>query len=472
MNQLASLFVDLDGTLTKSDTLYEQIFLLLRTRPWALIRIPMWLARGGKARLKHEVGVLAPLRVENLPYNARVLDYISEHRTRGGDAYLATAASSTTAHAVANHIGLFDGVLCSDRESNLSGHAKLESIRAQHTQFSYIGNGNVDLPIWKEADNKIIVNAPPPLNNKIVSQGGVSLGKRDPVITNLLRACRPHQWLKNLLLFVPLLLAHELTNVSALIDSFIGFLSFSFCASGVYLLNDMLDLEHDRGHPTKKKRPFAAGLLPIKTGVVAWMLITALGIGLAVSLNWNFLIILLGYLLITNAYSLRLKKVIMLDVAVLAGLYTVRVVAGSEAIDVPLSFWLLSFSMFLFLSLALVKRYCEIARLKLTSTAKAEGRGYEASDKWIIAQLGTSSGMLSVLVLALYINSNVVATSYSEPRFIWLICPLLMYWIGRIWLLAHRGEVEEDPVVFAAKDKRTWLVGGLGALVFALAITQ
>jgi len=467
-----SLYVDLDGTLTLTDTLHEQIVGLMRSRPWILLLAPYWLMCGGKARLKHEVARRVTLEVQNLPYDRATLEQIFEYQAQGRKIVLATAANTEIAEAVAAHIGVFDEVISSTPEVNLSGRSKLNKIRESDSEFAYIGNGRADIPIWEHATEKFIVNGPATLERRIIAAGGTSLGKRDSILAGLVKAARPHQWLKNLLLFVPLLVAHKIGDPSAISSAGIGFLSFCLCASGVYVLNDLLDIENDRKHHKKRFRPFAAGTVPIPYGIAASLILTLAGIALAISVNWPFVLVLCGYLLITNAYSFRLKKVIMLDVVTLAGLYTARVIAGAEAIDVPLSFWLLSFSMFLFLSLALVKRYCEIAALEDSGVQEAGGRGYSVDDKGIITQLGTASGIVSVLVMALYVNSEAISALYSEPRFVWIVCPLLLYWIGRIWLLAHRGEVDEDPVVFAAKDMRTMLVGALVAVAFILASTQ
>lgn len=466
------LYVDLDGTLVRTDTLYEQVLGVLRVQFWVAFLLPIWLFQGGIPRLKDEVAKRANLAVDLLPYSPAVLEHINATRAAGGQVVLATAAHERIARQVADHLGLFDDVIATTAESNLKGAAKLAAIQTRQNgaPFAYLGDHRVDGPLWQAADQALGVGLDKSARSELTRAGGTELGAPERPLLALAKACRPHQWLKNGLLFVPLLLAHRFTDPASIADALIGFFAFSLSASGVYLLNDLLDIDSDRQHATKCRRPFASGDAPILGGVVLWGALTVIGLALAASLNWKFLLVLLGYLVVTNLYSFRLKRVIMLDVGVLAGLYTIRIIGGSEAIDVPLSFWLLSFSMFLFLSLALLKRYCEMLLMAEAGKSSASGRGYHYEDRLIVSQLGTASGLVAVLVMALFVNSPDVLDRYHEPRFIWMLCPLVMYWIGRIWLLAHRGKVHEDPVVFAAKDPRTMLVGAFGALFVMLAV--
>jgi 4-hydroxybenzoate polyprenyltransferase len=285
----------------------------------------------------------------------------------------------------------------------------------------------------------------------------------------LVRALRPQQWLKNLLVFAPPVLAHNFLDPHILVRSGLAFLSFSILASGGYLLNDILDIEADRAHAVKRLRPFASGELPIRTGAFAIPALLLVSLGLAAFLPRDFLGILVLYFLTNTAYSLLLKRAALIDVLVLAGLYTLRIIAGGAATDTPLSFWLLAFSMFLFLSLGLVKRYAELSNLTAQGELHTPRRGYSAGDLEALAQFGSSSAYLSVLVLALYINSDSVDALYSNPQVLWLLCPLLLYLMSRIWLLARRGEVHEDPLVFILEDRRTYLLAGLGGLLLWLA---
>jgi 4-hydroxybenzoate polyprenyltransferase len=285
----------------------------------------------------------------------------------------------------------------------------------------------------------------------------------------LFQALRPHQWMKNLLVFVPPVLAHDFLDPSILARSGLAFLSFSCLASGGYLLNDITDLEADRLHPTKRLRPFASGALPVRTGVGMIPLLLLASVALAVRLPRMFLAILALYLLVTTAYSGLLKRAALVDVLVLAGLYTLRIIAGGAATDTPISFWLLAFSMFLFLSLGLVKRYSELMQLRDRGEEHPPRRGYGSEDLEALAQFGSSSAYLSVLVLALYIDSDSVKVLYSNPRVLWLLCPLLLYLLSRIWLLARRGRVHEDPLVFILEDRLTYLLAAIGGFLLWLA---
>jgi 4-hydroxybenzoate polyprenyltransferase len=285
-----------------------------------------------------------------------------------------------------------------------------------------------------------------------------------------LRAMRIHQWVKNLLLFVPLVMAHQVSNRALLLKTTIGFLSFSFCASSVYILNDILDLKADRDHPTKRDRPFAAGELVTAHGLILVPLLLFPGFGIAALLSLKFLAVLSLYYLLTLGYSLYFKRIALLDVSVLALLYTIRLFAGSALTEVVISQWLLAFSMFLFFSLSMVKRSSELYNATQRNLSQPAGRGYVVTDREQLATLGTASGYCAVLVFTLYINSSAVLNLYTHPMRLWLVCPLIFYWISRIWLLAHRGEVNEDPIVFAMKDKLSYVIGALVAISFLSAL--
>jgi 4-hydroxybenzoate polyprenyltransferase len=291
----------------------------------------------------------------------------------------------------------------------------------------------------------------------------------DSVSAAALRALRPHQWVKNLILFVPLVTAHKITQPALVLEAMWAFVAFSLCASGVYVLNDLLDLDADRQHGAKRSRPFAAGALPLPAGLVAFPVLMAAGLALGWSLSRGFVATLGVYLVLATSYSWRLKQLPLLDVFCLAALYTIRLIAGHESTGVAYSFWLLVFSMFIFLSLALVKRYVELGAARQENKSALEGRGYGAGDAELVAYLGTASGYLAVLVLALYVNSSEVVVLYQHPMRLLLICPLLLYWMSRVWLLAHRGQVHDDPIVFALKDPASYVVGllTLAAIWFA-----
>ncbi|OJT19652.1 hypothetical protein BO221_35415 [Archangium sp. Cb G35] len=412
--------VELDGVLVRTDTLHEGLLRLLKLQPYLAPAVLAWSLRG-PSFLRAEVARRVELDVALLPYDEVLLSHLSEEKARGRRVVLATSADRKVAEAVAAHLGLFDAV-----------HARGEPFTEPHEEAR------------RTAPSK-------------------------PLGRTLLKALRVHQWAKNILLFVPLLAAHKALDAPLLVQAVLGFVSFSLCASSVYVLNDLLDLDSDRKHPTKRRRPFASGDLPVSAGL--WLAPLLLGSGAAVALLLPraFLALLATYYAVTLAYSFHLKQVMMLDVLVLAGLYTVRIFGGSLAVGVPTSSWLFSFSMFLFLSLALVKRLSEVRRLRQSNESAAPGRGYVAGDYEQLAILGVSSGYLSVLVLALYITSKEVTVLYLSPERLWLLCPVMLYWVGRVWLLAHRGLVNEDPLVFALKDKVSYVVGliAMGVLLAA-----
>ncbi len=468
------LAVDLDGTLLRSDLLLESFFALLKVNPLYIFLIPIWLF-GGKARLKDEIARRVDLDVELLPYNQPFLAYLSRERQGGRRILLATASNERLARQVADHLGLFESVLASDQEQNLKGGQKLERLRARFGErgFDYAGNDEPDLKIWAHANAAILVNAHPRIREQVQAtstpiERTFSDDKAD--LRTYLRALRLHQWLKNLLIFAPIFAAHQFYAWPLLAKSAIAFLAFGLCASSVYILNDLLDLSADRRHPRKCKRPFASGALPLVQGVVMIPLLLLAASVLALATTPEFALVLAGYFALTLAYSLRLKQIVLVDVIVLSGLYTVRVIAGCAATSIEPSFWLLGFSMFLFLSLAMIKRYAELLSMKSESDSALAGRGYRTSDLATLNSFGAASGYLAVLVLALYIHSDNVPALYSRPQVIWLLLPLLMYWISRMWLAAARDKMHDDPLVYAITDRGSQWVALIGIAVLLLGI--
>lgn len=464
------LCVDLDGTLLRSDLLVESCLSMLKRNPLLLLMLPVWLMHG-RARLKREIALRSEVDVDSLPYDSRVLRLL---QNANQPRVLCTASDERLAWAVAARVGVFDTVMASDGSHNLSGHNKATALVERYGErgFDYAGNEARDLAIWAHARSAYVVNAGNGLAvrvGRVTDVAGV-LPRESAGLRTWMKALRIHQWLKNVLVFVPLLAAHMLFQPAALLHAVAAFVIFGVCASGVYVLNDLLDLGADRAHPRKRKRPFASGRLPLATGIAVAPLLTVAAFIAAYVLGPRFALTLLGYYVLTLAYSLRLKQIAMLDVLVLAGLYTMRIIAGSVAIASGLSFWLLAFSMFLFLSLALLKRYTELVVQRDAGNAQAHGRGYATTDASLLATLGGASGYLSVLVLALYIDSTASAALYRHPQWLWLMCPLLLYWISRVWIIAHRGAMHDDPVVFAVTDNVSRAVLVLGALVALLAM--
>lgn len=391
----------------------------------------------------------------------------------GRELILATASDSQFARQVADHLDLFIGVIASDGNNNLDGSRKLHAILAQSNVggFDYMGNARADLPLWAASREAYVVDPPRRISHLVHRQSRVV--KEFTVPHKRFRACvramRLHQWLKNLLVFVPLLAGHHWQQYELIEASLLAFLAFGLAASSGYWINDLLDLEADRQHPEKHTRPFASGALPLHWGMAGIPVMVCSAVLLALLLPWQFMAALAAYYALTLLYSLFIKRIVMLDVTVLALLYTLRILGGAAATGIVPSFWLLAFSLFLFLGLAIVKRYTELLLLQGKGRETVLGRGYQAGDLGLLGMLGISSGFLSVLVMALYINSNSVSALYTQPELIWFLCPLLVYWNGYIWFQAHRGKMHHDPVVFAARDPVSWLVAGLAGLVLLIA---
>jgi 4-hydroxybenzoate polyprenyltransferase/phosphoserine phosphatase len=468
------IVVDLDGTLVMTDMLVENLFLFLRTYPWRIFSLFRWLLKG-KAHFKCKLADAVVPRTERLPYNEALLVWLDRRRKSGACLVLATASDRRIAHGVANHLRIFDDVLGTEPHVNLSATRKREALVRLYGEggFEYVGNSAADLKVWDAASRIHVVNPEPGVLAAARKLGeiGEVFDDRSGYFRTLLKALRVHQWAKNLLVFVPLIASHRLLDVALTGRGMLAFLAFSLCASSVYLLNDLLDLQDDRLHRTKRFRPLAAGTLPILHGLVLVPVLLLAAVLVAVLwLPPAFLGVLCAYYLLTLAYSLRLKRVVMLDVVTLAMLYTLRVFAGAAAMGLATTFWILAFCVFIFLSLAFVKRYTELREARERGRVdKSAGRGYYPSDFELLASLGGAAGYISVLVLALYINESSYGSLYRHPQWMWAACPLLMYWLSRVWLLAHRGEMHDDPIVFALRDRTSRWIGLLFLLAFALA---
>lgn len=452
------LVVDLDGSLVRTDTLLEGV-LALAKRPLALLRA-LFALRHGKARLKQELAAAANLDAARLPYNQEVLSYLREQQAAGHLLVLATAADRKTAQAVAHHLDLFDRVLASDGQTNLKGSAKLAAIRDSigEAPFAYVGNSRADLAVWRAAERGVCVNTRPGVARAAARATVIerSFAADAAWPAELLRAIRPHQWAKNLLVFVPLVAARAIADLAGWGDAVVMFIAFCCTASGIYLVNDLLDLAADRQHPSKRQRPFASGALPLHIGLITapLLMLTGFGLGFAV----GALPILLLYAAASCAYSLWLKSRSLVDVFMLAALYGMRLLAGGVATGYHVSLWLLGFSSFLFLGLAMVKRVAELMTLPAGEKRRAAGRGYRAEDRQIIELMGVASSFVASLVLALYVQSELSSTVDRTPTLSWIIVPLLLFWECRIWLATSRGRMNDDPIVFAARDWVSWVV--------------
>jgi 4-hydroxybenzoate polyprenyltransferase len=467
------LCVDLDGTLVRSDLLLESLWALLRRRPVFALWLPLWWARG-RARLKHEIARRASVDVTLLPYREELLMRLRAERARGRRLVLATASDRLLADSVARHLGVFDEIITSDGEVNLKGLVKRDALTTRFGErgFDYIGDAWADREVWSSSRESWLVGVSPRIaaHLRSANPGVRVVASAEGRVSALFRALRLHQWVKNLLLFVPLMTSHKLFDRPALGRTAAGFLAFGLVASGVYLLNDLVDLEHDRRHKNKRDRPFASGHLSLAAGAAFIPVLVLAGGTLGWATSPALLAVLALYLATTTAYSFALKRVVMLDVLVLALLYTLRVFAGSVTADVVVSKWLLIFSIFLFLSLALIKRLAELQGLRERGAPGDQtGRGYRPEDLEILASLGAASGYIAVVVLALFVSSDDVTKLYAHPSYLWAACPLLLFWVSRIWLLAHRGEVHSDPIVFAIRDRVSYAVAAAMAVVLLAA---
>ncbi len=469
------LVVDLDGTLIHTDLLVESASQFLIQNPFEFFKPLLWLLRG-KTVLKTELAQRVRLDVSALPYNNDVLDWLRAEKQSGRRLVLATASHRVLAEQVAQHLHVFDEVLATEGNTNLKSGAKAQVLvdRFGEGGFDYVGNDWPDLQVWVQAHTAHVVNAPDALLRRAQAKGSVGqvFNSGTPSAgMALLKAMRLHQWMKNLLVFVPLMAAHQYDDTARDGLALMAFVVFSLTASSVYLLNDLVDVQDDRHHVRKRHRPFASGALSLVTGWLAWPLLLLLAVVLSIAFMPVLFSVSLGvYFVLTLAYSLHFKQLAVVDVLTLAALYTLRIIAGAAAIDVAVSFWLLLFSMFIFLSLALIKRYSELKVARdAGKTGALRGRGYEPDDLELVSSLGGSAGFIAVLVLALYIQDGQAAHLYATPQLIWLACPVMLFWISRAWLIAHRGRMHDDPIVFALKDKVSWGVGVFTVAVLALA---
>lgn len=446
------LYVDLDGTLVKTDVAQE-LLCQVAAKPIHWIGL-LQSSKLGRSGVKAFISEKADFDPASLPYRDEVLDYVKNEKSRGRKVFLATATDVRIAQKVFDYIGVFDGVIASEEGANLKGKKKLEAIQNSSSDFEYLGDSKSDIPIWNAASISGFVNAPVSATKSLSNNHDLSIQVNDavPLAKSLFRAMRPHQWAKNALILLPLFFSHQYDQTDLLVRAGLATLIFCLCASAVYIVNDLLDIEADRKHITKKHRPFASGDLRPASGVgfAFLLLLTSFAIS---SLTFGFALtfLFLLYLLSTSLYSGWLKHKPIFDVVVLTCLYTLRIFIGGVAIGAALSPWLLNFSLFFFASLAFMKRFIEMRKVK--AEGKEMARGYLVSDLEAILPMGIATGALSVLTLTLYLNSAFVAETYGAVQILWLIAPLIMFWIFRAWLKALRDEIDDDPVVFALRDR-------------------
>jgi len=465
------IVVDLDGTLIRSDLLVESALALLRRAPLAAWRLPLWLARG-RAALKEELARRAPPDPATLPYDEALLAWLRARHAEGRRIVLATAADGALARAVAAHLGLFDEVLASDGRINLKGEAKAEALRARFPGgFVYCGDAPPDLAVWRAATGAVPVGVAAGLRARIEAPVVAEFPRARPSLELWLRALRAHQWSKNLLVLAPLFLSHHYSDAGAWAAVLLGMAALCLLASGTYLLNDLLDLPADRAHRSKRRRPLASGLLPVRAALAAAPVLVGLGLGLAALLGVAPLLAVLAYLALTLLYSLRLKREPMLDVGCIAALFTLRLALGVVLAGAEFSAWLMSFSGLLFFSLALAKRHTECVAVAARGAEEVPGRGWRGSDAPVTLALGAGATVAAVMIFLVYLTLDAApAGLYRDPEALWGIAALMLLWCGRVWLLANRGQMHDDPVAFAVRDRLSLIYGALAALCFLVAL--
>ena len=466
------LAVDLDGTLIRTDMMWESLVRLLRRNPLLAV-ISLFALLRGRAHFKQQLAARVQVDPANVPYHQPLIDWLKSQKASGRKLVLATASDIEMAKPIAAHVGLFDEILASDGKTNLRNAAKRRALNQRFGErgYDYAGNSHDDLGVWTGARQAVVVNASESLAHRAanVTKLGQTFLTSGSRLKSLCRALRPHQWIKNLILFVPVLTAHQLSNQTTLIHAGLGFVAFCMAASAVYLLNDLLDLDADRHHPTKRNRPFASGNLPLQYGLLGAPLLLIAALVLSWVLSPAFTLVIAIYFFVATGYSWHLKLIALLDVLFLATLYTLRLVAGHVATGVAWSAWLMAFSMFIFLSLALMKRYQEIQSVREQSGHELKGRGYTAQHHFAVVILGIATGLAAVIVLGLYVNSAKVVELYARPKLLLLACPILLTWICRVWWLTYRGKMHDDPTAFAFKDWGSYLLGALTLGVMWLA---
>jgi len=469
------LVIDLDGTLINTDLLSESLLFFILKNPFLAFKLPKYLF-SGKANLKWQIAKVIEIDAKTLPYNQQIINLIKTERQKGRSVVLATASHRIYAQKIADHLQLFDQVFATEENINLSAQNKCDKLVKEFGEkgFDYVGNSHDDLKVWQKSRLAYITNPSYCLVKKVKYLDNIEKIFTPPrrFFKNWIKAIRLHQWVKNLLIFVPLFASHKLTQMDLVFNGLLAFLFFSLCASHVYLFNDLVDIRNDRNHPTKRFRPLAAGSISITSSIMLSIVFLTLAfVGSIFLMPLWFTISLIFYYLLTLIYSTFLKQLIIIDVITLAALYTIRIIAGTFAFGVKLTFWMLAFSMFIFLSLSLVKRYAELYEQRNQKIKETiNGRGYHPNDLEILSSLGTASGYLAVMVLALYIQDQATISLYSHPRIIWFACPVFLYWISRIWMITYRGKMHDDPVVFAIKDRISWIIGIITGIIFLLAI--
>ncbi len=451
------LCVDLDGTLIKSDMMFESMAILIKSNPIYLLMIPIWFIKG-KLYLKEQLFNRVQIDIDTMPLNDEIVNFLINEKKSGRTILLVTASLQYYADKYKEKFNFLDEAIGSKDGINLSAKYKAEYLKGRFgdKNYDYIGDSHKDLVVWSFAQNALIVSDNTILINKAkeITNIAETWGRTNtPKYKIIFKQLRIYQWVKNLLIFLPALLAHSL-EFNIYFQLLLSFLSFSFVASSIYIFNDLMDLNSDRKHKIKKNRPLAAGNFRISDAFVYTILLMTIGIMIGVFINISFIIVLLIYLITTYLYSIYLKRIYIVDIITLALLYTMRIIAGSATSGFIISEWLAAFALFFFFSMGALKRFTE---LKNSKNEKLSGRAYIADDMNIVQIMGICSSMISVLVMVLYINSNTISQLYSNPKILYLIIPILLHWNMRVWVLADRSMMNEDPIVFSIKDKYSYL---------------
>jgi 4-hydroxybenzoate polyprenyltransferase len=465
--ELSPLCVDLDGTLVHTDILHENLIFVVTKKPWLLFMLFLWMARG-RAYLKTQLAKYAEFDPSLLPYDDRVVSYLQREKKKGRRLILATASIRSQADAVANHLGLFDLVLATGPGCNLKGKTKASVLRKCLQRFSYLGNDRSDIAVWTSAETASIANATGRTARRLSRSKKIEVEiPRRPATLCLLKALRPYQWVKNLLIFVPIVTANQIFEPAGWVAAACAFAAFSLTASGIYVLNDLTDLAADRRHPRKRNRPFASGRAPVLLGIMLAPCLVA--VGLAVAWYTGVFFTLLLYVVVSFFYTTYGKELPLVDVFSLAFLYVIRLFAGGVATGFHVSQWLLGFSAFLFLSLALIKRVAEISTAAQDAARLASRRGYFGDDHIVLTMMGITSSFASCVLLALFVQSADVGARYASPGLLWALVPLILFWQMRLWLSTTRGYMNDDPIVYAARDWVSWVASANGAAIMLVA---
>ena len=466
--EILPICVDLDGTLVATDTLYESFLALLAYKPLTLFDCLGWISKG-KAVFKSKLSNAQKIDIENLPWNESLLDWLKLRKAAGHKIVLATAADQSIALAAQKHLGIFDQVFCSDGSSNLKGKCKGQALVHEFGErgFIYVGDSKVDLPVWRDAAGAVVVEVKDRLRKKVEACSPLlaSFQSSENLNEGSFVLLRPKQWIKNLLVFVPIIASGQWWDLKGWLTTAGVFFAFSLVASGTYIINDLLDIQADRHHFKKKKRPIASGKISIPRSLCILFLTVASGF----LIGWQLEVfpVIFAYVLVTLCYSLFLKAKFLLDVFALAFLYLIRIYAGADVADHSVSIWLFSFGMFVFLGLAMMKRVAEL--MKSEGSRSLRRRGYKIIDVNILTIAGICSAFASALILFMYFRFNETSSVFKGQQTLFLSVPVILYWQLRCWRAVEVGVLDNDPIAFATSDKPSRIILGILLIIIICA---